>query len=180
MGAALEPRCCWPPLLAHCRRPRTLRLPCCTAQPPSHPFPAPTRDTRAVNQTADKAYYFFDGYAHFAAGLACGLAGLGAGMAIGIVGDAGVRANAQQPKLFVGMILILIFAEALALYGLIGARVQRGGQALQEPLAWEGDGSAGCAAAPAQPAARSCPTPDPTPAVGIILASKAGTAVPMS
>ncbi|KAH9691203.1 V-type proton ATPase subunit c1 [Citrus sinensis] len=28
-------------------------------------------------------------------------------------------ANAQQPKLFVGMILILIFAEALALYGLI-------------------------------------------------------------
>ena len=42
-----------------------------------------------------------------------------AGVAIGIVGDAGVRANAQQPKLFVGMILILIFAEALALYGLI-------------------------------------------------------------
>merc|ERR1712216_928643 len=33
--------------------------------------------------------------------------------AIGIVGDAGVRATAQQPKLFVGMILILIFAEAL-------------------------------------------------------------------
>ncbi|KAF2604433.1 hypothetical protein F2Q70_00024799 [Brassica cretica] len=31
----------------------------------------------------------------------CGLAGLFAGMAIGIVGDAGVRANAQQPKLFV-------------------------------------------------------------------------------
>nr|GMD66382.1 myosin heavy chain [Ipomoea batatas] len=29
------------------------------------------------------------------------------------------RVNAQQPKLFVGMILILIFAEALALYGLI-------------------------------------------------------------
>lgn len=40
-------------------------------------------------------------------------------MAIGIVGDAGVRANAQQDKIFVGMILILIFGEALALYGLI-------------------------------------------------------------
>ena len=40
-------------------------------------------------------------------------------MCIGIVGDAGVRANAQQPKLFVGVILILIFAEALALYGMI-------------------------------------------------------------
>lgn len=66
-----------------------------------------------------KPYQLYDGFAHLAAGLACGLAGLAAGMAIGIVGDAGVRANAQQPKLFVGMILILIFAEALALYGLI-------------------------------------------------------------
>ena len=37
----------------------------------------------------------------------------------GIIGDAGVRANAQQPKLFTGMLLMLIFAEALALYGLI-------------------------------------------------------------
>lgn len=64
-------------------------------------------------------YNLFSGFAHLASGLACGLAGLAAGMAIGIVGDAGVRANAQQPKLFVGMILILIFAEALALYGLI-------------------------------------------------------------
>ncbi|CAD6258005.1 unnamed protein product [Miscanthus lutarioriparius] len=62
-----------------------------------------------------KPYYLFDGYAHLSSGLACGLAGLAAGMAIGIVGDAGVRANAQQPKLFVGMILILIFAERFAL-----------------------------------------------------------------
>ncbi|KAL1176495.1 hypothetical protein V6Z11_A04G162900 [Gossypium hirsutum] len=65
-----------------------------------------------------KSYYLFDGYAHLSSGLACGLAGLSAGMAIGIVGDAGVsqRTAAQA---FVGMILILIFAEALALYGLI-------------------------------------------------------------
>jgi V-type H+-transporting ATPase proteolipid subunit len=44
---------------------------------------------------------------------------LGAGVAIGIVGDAGVRGTAQQPRLYVGMILILIFAEVLAIYGLI-------------------------------------------------------------
>jgi V-type H+-transporting ATPase proteolipid subunit len=36
-------------------------------------------------------------------------------MAIGIVGDAGVRAVGQQDKIFVGMILILIFAEALGI-----------------------------------------------------------------
>ncbi|CAJ1930393.1 unnamed protein product [Sphenostylis stenocarpa] len=100
-----------------------------------------------------KSYYLFDGYTHLSSVLACGLAGLSAGMAMGIVGDAGVRypililyslinlelmeklifiecdmlrmdtvlckANAQPPKLFVGMILILIFVEALAFYGLI-------------------------------------------------------------
>jgi len=78
------------------------------------------------------------GFAHFGAGLAVcallllllaaaaaeacihsGLSGLAAGIAIGIVGDAGVRAYAQQPKLFVGIILILIFAEGLGLYGLL-------------------------------------------------------------
>ncbi|MCJ1351847.1 MAG: H(+)-transporting V0 sector ATPase subunit c [Icmadophila ericetorum] len=55
------------------------------------------------------------------AGLSVGLSGLAAGFAIGIVGDAGVRGTAQQPRLFVGMILILIFAEVLGLYGLIVA-----------------------------------------------------------
>lgn len=64
-------------------------------------------------------YDSYKGFAHLGAGLCVGLSGLAAGMAIGIVGDAGVRAVAQQPRLFVGMILILIFAEALALYGLI-------------------------------------------------------------
>ena len=46
-------------------------------------------------------------------GLSVGFSGLSAGFAIGIVGDAGVRGTAQQPRLFVGMILILIFAEVL-------------------------------------------------------------------
>merc|ERR1712196_477768 len=64
-------------------------------------------------------YSAYSGYAHLGAGLTVGMSSLGAGLAIGIVGDAGVRANAQQPRLFVGMILILIFVEALGLYGLI-------------------------------------------------------------
>ncbi|XP_017133613.1 V-type proton ATPase 16 kDa proteolipid subunit [Drosophila elegans] len=60
-------------------------------------------------------------YAHLGAGLSVGLPGLSAGIAIGIAGDAGVRGTAEQPRLFVGMILIMIFAEVLALYGLIVA-----------------------------------------------------------
>ena len=58
------------------------------------------------------------GFVQLGAGLAVGLAGLAAGFAIGIVGDAGVRGTAQQPRLFVGMILILIFSEVLGLYGM--------------------------------------------------------------
>jgi len=65
----------------------------------------------------------FTGFIQLGAGLSVGLAGLAAGFAIGIVGDAGVRATAQQPRLFVGMILILIFAEVLGLYGLIVALI---------------------------------------------------------
>jgi len=52
-----------------------------------------------------------------------GFSSLSAGMCIGVVGDAGVRGNAQQEKLFVGMILMLVFAEALGLYGLIVALI---------------------------------------------------------
>ena len=60
-------------------------------------------------------------FRYLASGLTCGLSALASGLAIGIVGDSGVRANAQQPQIFVGMILILIFAEALGLYGMIVA-----------------------------------------------------------
>ena len=86
--------------------------------------------------TEPSKYSAYEGYAHFGAGMTVGLSSLAAGMAIGIVGDAGVRANAQQPRLFVGMILILIFAEALGLYGLIvGLVVASGakGDGLCEP-----------------------------------------------
>ncbi|KAI0036255.1 vacuolar ATP synthase [Vararia minispora EC-137] len=65
----------------------------------------------------------YQGFVQLGAGLSVGLAGLAAGFAIGIVGDAGVRGSAQQPRLFVGMILILIFAEVLGLYGLIVALI---------------------------------------------------------
>ncbi|EOO02794.1 putative vacuolar atp synthase 16 kda proteolipid subunit protein [Phaeoacremonium minimum UCRPA7] len=61
----------------------------------------------------------YTGFMQLAAGLSVGLCGLAAGFAIGIVGDAGVRASSQQPRLYVGMVLILIFAEVLGLYGVI-------------------------------------------------------------
>ncbi|EGG20764.1 vacuolar ATPase proteolipid subunit [Cavenderia fasciculata] len=64
-------------------------------------------------------YTLYKSFTDLAAGLTVGLCGLAAGMAIGIVGDSGVRAFGQQAKLYVIMMLILIFSEALGLYGLI-------------------------------------------------------------
>lgn len=64
------------------------------------------------------------GMVQLAAGLSVGLSGLAAGYAIGIAGDAGVRGTGQQPRLFVGMILILIFAEVLGLYGWVKREVR--------------------------------------------------------
>ena len=64
-------------------------------------------------------YSFQDAFKHLAAGLSVGFSGIGAGYAIGLVGDVGARATGLQPKLFVPLVLIMIFAEALALYGLI-------------------------------------------------------------
>eukprot|EP01013_Petalomonas_cantuscygni_P042246 TRINITY_DN75_c0_g2_i1.p1 TRINITY_DN75_c0_g2~~TRINITY_DN75_c0_g2_i1.p1 ORF type:complete len:222 (+),score=27.47 TRINITY_DN75_c0_g2_i1:78-668(+) len=75
-------------------------------------------------------YSAFQGYMHLGAGLAAGFASLAAGLTIGIVGDASVRAYARQDQIFVAMILMLIFAEALGLYGLIIAliMIQQAGQ----------------------------------------------------
>jgi V-type H+-transporting ATPase proteolipid subunit len=59
-------------------------------------------------------------YAMLGSGLVVGLSAWAAGYAIGVVGEVGVRCNAQaNGRLYVGLILILIFAEALGLYGLI-------------------------------------------------------------
>ncbi|AEO54768.1 hypothetical protein VTH06DRAFT_8592 [Thermothelomyces fergusii] len=68
-------------------------------------------------------YSLFNGFMHLACGLSVGLTGLAAGYCIGIVGDKGVRSYMQQSRVFVGMVLILIFGEVLGLYGLIVALI---------------------------------------------------------
>ena len=71
-----------------------------------------------ICDTSTWQYSSYNGFKQFASGLCCGLSSLAAGLCIGVAGDAGVKANAQK-DIYVGVILILIFAEALGLYGLI-------------------------------------------------------------
>jgi len=77
----------------------------------------------AQNLKPPPEFKLYDSFCCMGAGLAVGFSGLAAGYAIGIVGDAGVRGTGQQPRLFVGMVLMLIFAEVLGLYGLIVALI---------------------------------------------------------
>ncbi|KAG2151407.1 hypothetical protein DEU56DRAFT_550276 [Suillus clintonianus] len=66
-------------------------------------------------------YSLAAGFIHLGAGVSCGMTGIAAGYAIGLVGDSCVRAYVHEQRVFVAMILILIFAEVLGLYGLIVA-----------------------------------------------------------
>jgi len=68
-------------------------------------------------------YSLFSAFMHLGCGISVGMTGLAAGYSIGIVGDTGVRAYMEQSRIFVGMVLILIFGEVLGLYGLIVALI---------------------------------------------------------
>ncbi|KAL5877811.1 H(+)-transporting V0 sector ATPase subunit c [Pyricularia oryzae] len=72
-----------------------------------------------ITNNLDEKIALHTGFMMLGAGLSVGLCGLASGFAIGVVGDAGVRASNLQPRLYVGMVLILIFAEVLGLYGVI-------------------------------------------------------------
>lgn len=63
----------------------------------------------------------FQGFKLLAGGMCCGFSCLASGYAIGIVGEHGVRTFAINEDFYVGLILILIFGEALGLFGLIVA-----------------------------------------------------------
>jgi len=111
-----------------------------------------TQDIRKPDAYGYNSYSTFNGYAHLAAGLCCGVSCLVAGGTIGLIGDVGVRAfglkatagkrawasgdgegeadlggssnNADDAnKLYVSLLIMLIFSEALALYGLIVALI---------------------------------------------------------
>jgi V-type H+-transporting ATPase proteolipid subunit len=74
-------------------------------------------------------YRAHNGFAHLGAGLACGAAQFASGIAVGVIGEAGTQGVGRRRELFAPTVLILIFTEALALYGLVvGMIASQGGQ----------------------------------------------------
>ena len=68
-----------------------------------------------------KNYSWRKGYNDLAAGLLQGLSAMFSGGVLGIIGDIGVRKFVHEEKIYTGMLLLLIFAEVVALYGVIVA-----------------------------------------------------------
>ncbi len=66
-------------------------------------------------------FIYFRAYGHLAAGLIVGLTTLASGIAIGAVSKAGFPVLLNEPASYFWFVIMLVFVEALGLYGLIVA-----------------------------------------------------------